>query len=215
MDTFDDAVAQLTGAQAGGFAFRPEQSTSLINEGIKRLAESSEWIRAELEIGTTLVGEDLYDLPDNIVRMQEVLINGLRYLLVNRDDILGLEAGRLQVVEYPDVGGVFCERFSSDGQKRISIYPPPEEAGLPIIAEAAIYPDKTLGGADPLPFPPRFRRAIVDYAKGIAYEDMDENPQAGAGYLARADQRGEELRLLGKSRAQSNAPYKIPVAGHR
>lgn len=215
MDTFNDAAEQLTSAQAGGFKLRSGQVSTLINEGIKCLAEESEWIRAEIEIGETVAGQVLYTVPDHVVRMKSLIIGGLRYSLVDYDDILDIEAGTKRLVERAGFGGVFCERFSEDGAtKRIGVYPPPEASGLPIIGNAAIYPPVELGGLDVLPFPPRFRRAVVDYAKGIAYEDVDENPAAGANYLARADARAGQLRALGKSRTRGPGPFKIPVAGH-
>lgn len=212
MDTFDDAVEQLTSAQAAGFDLKGNQPANLIQEGIRRLAAKSHWIKAQLELGPTVTEQAAYPLEDKIIRLFDVAIANAPYTRRDIRILWDLRAGRSALAS--EEGGVFAEAFSEDGKtKTIELFPTPEEGGQPILGLASIYPDP-LSGTDELPFPYDHRRGVVDYAKGIAYEDTDENLTSGAYYIERANATAEALRLLGNARTGSG-PYKIPVAGHR
>lgn len=210
MLTFADALAQLQGAEAGGFNFSATQAASLLNEGVKRFASRSEWIKAEVSLGPTVAGQEAYELPANVVKLRGLEVSGTAYVAV---DLLTLWQYKQQGLPI-NVDGAYAERFSEDGKiKSFSIYPVPDTAGLAIAGLAVITPED-LSGNDPLPFPPEFRRGPLDYAKGIAYEDVDENPDSGTYFIKRADERADELRLDAQSRTGSG-PYRIPVATAR
>lgn len=211
MDTFADLVAQFSGAEAGGFDFDPAHSASLLNEGLKRFAARSEWIKAEVSLGATVAGQEGYPLPTNVVKLRGLTVGGTPYIAV---DVL-------TIWQYKTVGGLphrvagaYAERFNDDGKiKSFGLFPIPDTADIPIGGLAVITPDDLADG-DPLPFPPEFNRGPLDYAKGIAYESVDENAEAGAYYIGRADERADELRLEAQSRTGSG-PYRIPVATAR
>ena len=215
MDTFDDAVEQLTSAQAGGFDYSAgsKQPATLIQEGIAALAADSHWIKAQPNLGPTVADQAEYVLAEKIVKLFALEIANAPYQRRDVRELWDLRAGRDQIIG--SEGGVFAETFAEDGKtKSFALLPVPTEDGLEIIGLASITPDP-LSGTDPLPFPPKYRRAILDYAKSIAYEDLDENVNAGATYLARAERRAEQLFLFANSRTGSG-PWKIPIAGkHR
>lgn len=210
MDTFADLAAQFSGAEAGGFDFDPAHSASLLNEGLKRFAARSEWMKAEVSLGPTVADQEQYALPVNVVKLRGLAVAGTAYTAV---DVLTL--WQYKVTGLPHgVLGAYAERFNDDGKiKTISLFPIPDTAGTEISGLAVITPDD-LSGEDKLPFPPEFNRGPLDYAKGIAYETVDENAEAGAYYIGRADERADELRLEAQSRTGSG-PYKIPVASAR
>lgn len=211
--TLADAVVQLRGPEAGGFDFSENQAVSLLQEGVGRLAAASQWVRAELQLGPTVAGQEAYELPDKVVKLKNVYVGGMPFTEVSFDDVFGLKNGRLQLVGAGSEGGVFTERFSEDGlSKFFSLWPVPEDA-LEVLGLAAIIPDPP-GLNDPLPFPVDMNRVVLDYAKGIAYEDVDENQNAGNHFLERAGQKAQQLLERGNARA-GRGPYKIPVAGHR
>jgi len=213
MRTFDDAVAQLQGAEAGGFDFSATQAATLLNEGLKRLASRSEWIRTELDLGPTVAAQELYSIPDNVVHVRGLAVGGVPYLLKDVTIVWDVKNGTRSLHLTGGVGGIYAERFDETGiAKQIGLWPIPEADELPIVGLASIEPDD-LKGEDQIPFPPEFRRAALDYAKGIAYEDVDENPTSGNYFMGRAETRAEELRQLANRRV-SEGPLKIPVAGH-
>lgn len=212
METFQEAVTQLQSAEAGGFDVSPAQAAALLNEGVRRFAARSEWIKAEVNLGPTVADQEGYDLPGHVVKLRGLSVAGFPYA---RTDVLALwnfkQSGRLP----RDTSGVFAERFDDTGKiKTFSLFPVPSEGGLAISGLAVITPATDLSAADPLPFPPEYNRGVVDYAKGIAYEDLDENPQSGTYFISRADARADELRLEANSRSGAG-PIRIPVAGLR
>lgn len=214
MKTLADAVAQLRGPEAGGFDFSDTQAALLLNEGAKRLAAQSEWIRAELELGPTVAEQEEYVLPDKVVRLLRVAVAGYPYERSDLQTLWDLRLGRLRLAAGGAEGGVFAERFGVDGKTKLfSLWLPPTESGLAVTGLAAITPDD-LELTDELPFPEEFRRAVLDYAKGIAYEDTDENPQSGNYFLSRAEAEAVKLRNLANSRTGAG-PHKARVAGHR
>lgn len=212
METFADAIAQLEGPEASGFKFTGSQAALLLNEGAKRLASRSEWIRAELELGPTVAEQEEYDLPGNVVKLLRVAVAGYPYERSDLPTLWDLRIGR-QSLTRPEEGGIFAERFGQDGiEKKFSVWLPPSQDGLAVTGLAAITPADMAPG-DVLPFPVEFNRAVLDYAKGIAYEDVDENPQSGNYFLGRADARAGELFVLANKRTGAG-PHKAHVAGH-
>lgn len=212
METLADAIAQLEGPEASGFKFTGPQATLLLNEGVKRLAADSEWIRAEISLGPTVAEQELYELPGKVVRLREVDVAGYPYQREDYEILRNLKLGRLHLTR-PNEGGVFAERFGEDGiSKLFSLWLPPTDGELPIIGYASITPED-LKESDTLPFPVQFRRTVLDYAKGIAYEDVDENPKSGNYFLERAQAEAVKLGRLANSRT-GKGPHKARVAGH-
>lgn len=211
MRTFADAEAQLRGAEAGGFAVSQAQAASLLNEGVRRLAAASEWIKAELDLGPTIDGQEQYVLPNNVVKLRGIAVAGQRYA---RTELLTLWEWKVQGYLPADAVGAYAERFSEDGKvKTFSLLPIPDGA-LPISGLAAITPADDLSGDDVLPFPEEYNRAVLNFAKGIAYEDLDENPQSATYFIERLEKEGAELKLKGYARTGAG-PTRLPVAGLR
>ncbi len=216
METFDDAVEQLTSAQAGGFDFQTPQAEKLIQEGIKMLAAKSKWIRAQMELGPIVLGQAAYPLPAKIIRLYDVALGGkFEY---GRRDIKHLRQLRsgAATLPYGAEGGVYVEAYAEDGKTRtIELFPTPEEGEGGEILEgfAAIIPDD-LSGSDELPFPEDYRRAVVNFAKSIASADIDVDLQTAASWAESAAGDAAALALLANARSGSG-PWRIPVAGHR
>lgn len=214
MKTLADVVAEVREAEAHGFDFSDAQGLKLARESVDRLAAASEWVRAEIDLGPTVANQADYDVPANVVRAKNVYIGTTPFTEVSYDELKGLEAGRLQPAEGGMNGGVFCERFSEDGTtKSITLFPAPEEGGQELVALASIEPGDNLELVSNLPFPGDKFRTVVNYAVGIAYATFDENMQAAATYLDKADGEAEGLRRRANSR-MGRGPYKARVAGH-
>jgi hypothetical protein len=215
MENVADVVEQLTSAQAAGFDLRGKQPELLAIEAVKRFAAKSHWVKAELTLGPTVAAQTVYTLPGQVVKLLDLLYGeSTPYQAKSIRDLWDLKSGRAELVESEYLGGIFAERFSADGTlKQFEIFPAPEEGGEALTGLASIVPpDITLETA--LPFPEDKRRAVVDLAKAIAYEDTDEGFEPATYFEKRANAEAESLFLLGNARIGSG-PYKIPVAGHR
>lgn len=179
---------------------------------MKRLASLSEWIRAELELGPTVVGQEEYATPASVVRVRELAVGGVPYGWTDPVTLWEIKMGKRTVVSDWG-GGVFADRFSPDGKTAYTALFPVPTAVVPITALAAIEP-ADLAGKDKLPFPAEFRRAIPNFAKAIGYETIDENVQSAAGLMQQATATALELRDKARSRSGSG-PWRIPVASLR
>ncbi len=223
MEVFQEAIAQFQGAEAGGFNFSLTQTASLLNEGMKRFAARSEWLKSEKALGSTVNGQEIYGtLDDRLVRLKALTVEDIPYSAKDLITLWRLKTAQLELQLPYGIGGIFVERFSDDGypllnERRFSLWPIPTVDGLPILGLAIMTPpnyDPTIDAMRPLPFPVEYNRGILDYAKGIAYEDVDENSQSGTYYMTRGDAKADELRLRSQSHI-GKGPYKIPVTGHR
>lgn len=211
METFADAVRQFRSAEAGGFTLGDEQTASLLNEGARRFAARSEHLKAFVSLGVTVVGQAVYELPDNVCRAQDLYVDGVPYSLTDPRTLQEVVIGNRQVF---GVGGVFAEEASEDGKtKELKIWPVPEAAGIPLQIWGAVMP-APMEDTDVLPFGVEYNRGIVDFAKGIAYEDVDENAQSGTYFIERANGRAEELKEADKKRLGRN-PRKARLASLR
>lgn len=208
METFAEAITQFRSAEAGGFNVSDAQTASLLNEGAKRFAARSEHLRAFLTIGVTVAGQNLYELPAKQVRAKVLYVGNVPWTLVDLLQLKEVEIGRRQL---DGQGGIYAEEASEDGlTKKLRLFPAPEEDGVQLQTWGSILPD-TLAGADVLPFGVEYNRGIVDFAKAIAYEDLDENVQGGASFLERANGRADELKEADKRRLGRN-PRRAQVA---
>lgn len=210
MRTFGDAVAQLRGAEAAGFSFSLEQARRLLQEGVDRFASESEWIKAELALATSVAGQEEYELPAHVVRVLGLTVDGSVYSAVDVQTIWQYKSSGLP----QQLDGVFSERYNEDGKlKTVGLLPIPEVDGQSIAGLAAITPGD-LEDEDELPFPTEYRRGPLNFAKGIAYGDVDENAQAADYWLGLAQAEADGLKTYGRRRMGSG-PYRIPVATAR
>lgn len=210
MRTFGEAIDQLVGAEAGGFDVARTQAARLLQQGVERFASRSEWIKGERSFGPTVAGQEEYELPPEVVKVKGLIVAGTPYVAV---DVLTIWQYKMSGLPRR-VDGAYAERFNEDGGIRaIGLLPVPDADGLPIEGLAVLLPGE-LKEEDELPFPVDFRRGPLDYATGLAYEQLDENPEAGAVYLERARGLADELRELGHSRTGSG-PVQAPVATAR
>lgn len=214
METVADVVTQLTSAQAAGFDVGTVQAEREVQQAIKRVAAGSQWIKGQIELGPTVIGQARYELPGNVIKLLDLTV-GEDTPYTRRDVriLWALRSGRDELVGNGSEGGIFAEEFSADGKtKYVAIFPLPEEVtvlqGLASLVPADLQP------ADTLPFPEQHRGAVLDFATAALYEKTDENVNQAAYYEKRAIATTESLFLLANSRTGSG-PYKIPVAGHR
>lgn len=212
--TFDDAVGQLRGAEAGGFGVSESQAGRLINEAVRRYAAESKWIKAQVDLGPTVVDQADYDVPGHVVDLRALRLDtGYPYTRKSTEVFWGIESGDLEWTS--GRGGVFAPKFSSDGAtQQIALYPSPSTAGQVIQALCAIYPETALSGSDPLPFPESHQRGVLNAAKAIAYEELDENIEQAQYYRDLWMGEAEELRKESNSRIGSG-PTKFAIAGRR
>lgn len=209
---FEDAKSQLRGAEAAGFDVSDGQAGKLVNRGLRRLASLSRWVRELRELDTTDVGVAEYAVPDDILSIVALTVGGGReYLAVNLRQIWSLQQGSLSLRGAP---GAFSDEYGADPatSHKLALYPAPTAAGLAIVAYCAVVPGDYEDG-DNLPFPPDMDETIIDAARAMAYEDVDENPDMADYFHKKVNDEAERLRRRANSRVGSNVTQ-IQVKGY-
>lgn len=215
MPSFEEAVAQLRGPEAGGFGISEPQASKVLNQAIRQFASASEWIRAILDLGPAVADQERYLIPPNVVKIKRLRIaQSLPYSRQGIETLWDLQNGQARLA--PGWGGIFVAEYDEDGTVRyVTLWPTPgaEEAGAQIPALASIFPAEDLESADQLPFPEDSTRGVFNAAKSILYEDVDENPEQASYYRDLANGEAEQLRRKANSRV-GGGPVKFPVSGH-
>jgi hypothetical protein len=207
--TFDELVADLRAAEGAGFDVTAATAGRAVNEAVRRLASISKWVETEVELGPTVIDQELYEVDANIVDLSELIVGEAPYLRVGQRQFFRLKAGTLRLSS--DANGAFAPRFTSAGLKQFGLYPTPDAAGDTILGFASITPEDLTGTEVP-PFPDDLERAVLDGAKVVLYQDVDENPEEAAIYDDRFRLAAEDLRRRRNSRLGSG-PVQILKKG--
>ena len=198
-----DAVTKEGGFESSSTATPDATIRGWINEAVQTALARSLYRKAQVDLGPTVVGQDTYDLPDNVVRVRALRVGSSRpYMaLQSIEDLWGLQGGDFSV--YP---GAFFGEFEEDGavpvtedtDPQVTVFPAPTAAGLSIPAVCAITLeaeiDATTNAATfVLPLPADLVRPIaVDGAIGIGLERVENRPDLASGFNAKyADAVGE------------------------
>lgn len=209
MLTFDELVARLRSPEGGGFNVSPTRAGELVNQAIRRLAVVSEWIIDERELGPTVAGQDLYDLPDVIAKVKGIKIAGdPMWARASTTGLWDLAAGNVRLE--PKFSGAFAQREQGE-DKKLGLWPTPGTDGLSIIGLVALTP-APLSGAQVPPFPDDAEDAVQWFAKAIAYEEIDEDLASAQGFRDMALGYAGELKSRNNSRIGSGV-VQAQIAG--
>lgn len=143
-------------------------------------------------------GSATIELPDNVVRAQQLLIDGQPYDRASRRDIAALGAGYEQL--YGE-GGIFVPDSSAAGERTLTVYGTPDP-GLSVQIFAAVRPPVlTLG--DSVVTPPEFDEALVNGTAAIGFRrDAEQGPVADsldALFLAQVEKLRRQTRRVARS----------------
>lgn len=171
-----EAIAKVK--DEGGLDATNSQILGWLNEAQRIIVAGAKWRMAELTIGTTINGQASYAIPDEIVDLEGVTVDGSPYTRASVKDLWNVKAGRASL---RGTGGVFVPDFSISGDDYvpgIELYPVPEADDLLIGGLAALQP-VTLTESDSLGVPEDIAPSLVDGAIGIGLRRMDERiPEA-------------------------------------
>lgn len=202
-----DQIVEQVKTTAGVDATDADVS-SVLNHLIGEMAAESEWIKAQPELGPTVAGQAAYTLPDNVVRVHKLRVDGLRYEATGTGDEWDLESGRAQRTD--TTIGMFAESFSADGlTKQITLYPAPSEAGQEIEALAVLRPSAITGTTYP-PFPDEFHLSLVYGTKAHFLALSEENVGTAGALRQEFEAAKSKLRRLSMVRTRSG-PIRIEV----
>ena len=206
MPTFADLHTELHNTPGLG-GLPSGQRTFLLNEGMRELAVRSEWTRATRNLGPTVIDQAAYDLDTDIYRIIELSVDSKPWASGDVETVQNVIAGQARM----RARGIFYTTFGSDGTEQISLYRPPDAAGLDILAVVVYTPADLEEGSDEPPLPAQFHRAIVDYAASQALTDPQDQERKDE-HTTRFEVAVERLMGLRNSR-QSRGPVLMGISG--
>jgi hypothetical protein len=191
----------------GGFDVTDDMVGGWVNEVYKEAVAASEWMVATVELGPVEDGVSAYAIPDNVVGVDAIHVDGSSsYYRVGTSDLWSLQAGDSSI--FPTSHSVFAQNFDADGQRQIELWPVPEaeDAGASIMARVALVPTDLTGEAEPQ-VPQDVHGRLVDGAVAIGLQRIDERPGAAQVFDAKFAEIVTALR--GRKRSQ------VPGEGSR
>lgn len=176
-----------------GFDVTETQALRWLNARHRKMVARSRCLKATLAVGSTVADTGTYPLDTDALQVYEVLVGGVLYNRIGRDDAAHASSGRLIVSRsfYADADG--------SGTSMLALYPAPTEGGLAITAYAAIMPPDLDDDDYPL-IPIDFQDALVEGAIATGMARDIEQVGVADRFEARFDRACEELRRRTNSR---------------
>jgi hypothetical protein len=204
----------------GGFDTAASDTTSdtvlsWINEMYREMVVSAEWLRSERQLGVTVVGQDLYDLADDVIRISKVAVNGdSSWKIVAAEELLDLKwQGDVALWSAPGVVAQVYDEASS--KQKVQLWPAPQVAGYAIQVLASILPAALTTTPDTTPLlPVDVHEAVADGAIGLGRLRVDEREDLAAPYMQKFQAAVGKLVKRRRSRIQDGA-WQAGVGGRR
>lgn len=175
-----------------------------------RLITRARYRKAKYALGNTAAGDAEYALPEIVVDLDKLAVNGVPYTLASIEELWTLQNGGSYRLG-PSGGGFFAPRYGDTGDQSsegFELFPTPEEV-LPITGLVALRPTVPNDSEEP-----RCPREFHHYIRAGAIADglalMDERISEAGAYEEVFEQGIAELSARRKSRIGSG-PQQIPV----
>lgn len=192
----------------GGFDVETATVDGWLNDRLRKLVGYSLWRKGLVAIGSTVIGESVYELSDDVVDLEWVTVGGVRYDRKSLEELNDVLTG---VRRAYGSGGIFAPTFSGDGSSEsIRLYPTPDEAGLDIIGQAALLPSNMTDPAGYPPIPADYHEALVAGAIATGLKRVDERHDSAQPFDLEFQEAQESLRRRRNSR-QGSGPHRIRV----
>jgi hypothetical protein len=186
-----------------------------VNEVYREMVASAEWLRSERTLGVTVVGQDLYDLADDVIRISKVAVNGdSSWKIVAAEELLDLKwQGDVALWSAPGVVAQVYDEVT--GKQKLQLWPAPQAAGYAIQALASILPADLTMAPDTTPnVPVDLHEALADGAIGLGRMRVDEREDLAAPYMQKFQAAVGKLVKRRRSRIQDGA-WQAGVGGRR
>lgn len=188
---------------------------ALVNEAYRQMVGDAEWLRVERTLGTTVVGQDIYDLADDVVQVSRVAVNGNdRWKIVDAEELVDLKwSGGTALYGAPGVVAQVYDETTS--KQKLQLWPAPTMAGYAIQGVCSILPADLTTAPDVTPMVPvDFHEALADGAIGLGRLRIDERADLAQPFMEKFQAAVGRLVKRRRSRLQSGA-WQASVGGRR
>jgi hypothetical protein len=206
-----DTVADLVTAVKSEASFDVTDAVALawLNRRHRAMVARSRCLRYSVSLGNTVADQRDYALPDGLVMLTEVTVDGIVYGRANHAD-LAVEQGYLVL---DGEGGVVTAEESATGGLEIALYPTPTESGDPIVVRGAwLPPDLSTSDATTLKIPQDLTDALIAGAVGTGLRRVEHRPDLAQPHDQEFAEGVETLRRRVASRYRGSGPSRIRFA---
>lgn len=182
-----------------------------VNEAYARMAEESKWVKQTREFGPTQAGVSQYVLPETVLDVAMIRVDGSApWLRASTEQLWQLQGQTAWTV---GAAGVFAPNFQSDNDAVVELYPAPTADGQTIEGLATVVPDELRLDSDIEPLVPDYaHNAIVDGAIAIGMRRIFQRHDIAASYEQKLDAMIQKLQRRVNSRIGSG-PARARIYG--
>jgi hypothetical protein len=208
-----DAVINEGGFDATTGAVSRATVGSWINDAYRQLAAETNFLKALVSLGETVAGTSQYAIPENVLDVRRITVNGVPFIRVGVEQIFDARAFGGRVLG--DAGGTFSPGYATTGARVIEVYPTPDTSGYAIDALATVagvgMVSETDTPAIPEDFHPALKAKAIAMGLRLIYERHDDadrwelqfsNPGAGNGAVEKLKRRGNSQIGSGPTRVR-------------
>ena len=142
-----------------------------LNEALGTMVAESQWSKASVNLGPTVVGQSAYAVPENVIDVRTVYVGGYEYMRLGPSEMLAL---RVSDAEISGGYGAFAPGYSLAGTAVVDVFPSPTVAGVAITALCSLAAVEMTEDSDVPMVPVDFHQALVDKAIGTGYRRVYE-----------------------------------------
>jgi hypothetical protein len=168
----------------------PEEANARLNQRHKEMVAGARALRERLSVGLTAAGVSDYAIPDEVVEVTTVFVDGQPYDKVDHDTMDDLLTGNLWLRS----GAVFTDAYTGTGTAEVSLYPTPNASGLAITVRAAVLPPDLVADGDVPSLPFDYHEDLVDAVLATTFLRDEERIGEAQSLEARFQGRIAELR---------------------
>jgi hypothetical protein len=197
--------------EEGQFDVSPARALRALNLRHRKMVVRSRCWRKTVSIGPTVAGQRGYAVPEEVIDIAEVTVNGQLYGNARHDDFVRGANGFLTL---SGPGGVMARDDDEGGVELLGLIPTPEEAGLEILVLGPCRPaDLDLEDDTTLKIPEDFIEQLVDGAIALLMRRMESRADLAQTFEQTFSDACEELRRQVERKYRGSGPQQIRVQG--
>ncbi len=206
-------VQQLVTAviEDGNFDVSEDRALAWLDARHALMVVRARSLRVSEEIGPTVVDQQTYDLPSDVVQIFSVTVDGVPQGNLANEDLPNANRGFLLL---SGDGQAIAPSEDSDGDGMVALVPVPSTAGLSVVLRAARRPPAlVIGDESTLRIPTEFCDALIAGAIATGLLRSEQRPDLAANFEQIFGGGAEEFRVQTARKYRGAGPAQIRVQG--
>lgn len=204
-DMVDSVLAE------GQIEVEPSVVLRALDSRHKQMVRRARCFRKTIALGSTVADQAAYTLPDDVIEILEVQVDGIPYGNARHVDFA---QGARGYVTLSDDGGVVARDDSALGARQIGLYPKPTESGGEIVVYAVCAPPDLAADDDTtLKVPADYDEKLEAGAIARLLRRLEHRPDLAAPHEQEFADACEELRVQTNRSFRGPGPARVRVVG--